>query len=208
MEYTFEMLLNEIYEFPNEREGMAGSSDKAKRELQSKQIVMQMLINLANRYKAGTYNDEVKLLNAIGDEVSRDELLSGYAFFVPQNPQFDYTWSYMRKRKKSYIEFLVKAVGFLNNVLSDINILAQESRKLNDVHFLFNDIFEVAFMSEAPNGKITMRWENFYRIAAIKNCYNVVAKMGESVLVSRDRKNADDVNELMNEAFKITGTTI
>ena len=208
LEYSFDMLLNDILSHGEESDGMGGACDKAEREFLSKRIVMQMLIILAQKYEADAYNDEMKLRNAIGDDVDRDELLSGYAFFVPQNPQFNYTWNYMRKRKKSYIEFLVRAVVFLKDVLSDINILASKSAVGENLHIVFSDIIDVAFIAKSPHIRIEVLWENFNRIATIKRHYNVVAKTRESLLVSRERKNADDVNKLMEEALRIAGITI
>lgn len=208
MEYTLEMLLDDIYDTPKESEGKTDSIDKADREVESKRIVMQMLIELASKCKANGCTDEENLRKDLEVKVNGDELLSGYVFFVPQNPQFDYTWNYMRKRKRSYVEFLVNAVRFVYNVISDTNILAQAPRMWNDVRFLFNDIFEVAFTPETPTGKIRVQWENFYLIATIKKYYNVVAKIGEAALVSRDRKNGNDVDDLIKEVRKIAGNTI
>lgn len=208
MEYTFNMLLNDILELPKENEDKGDSNDKAGRELQSKLIIMQMLIGQADKYKADAFNDEEGLRNALEVEVNGDELLSGYAFFVPQNPQFDYTWSYMRKRKKSYIEFLVKAVMFLRNVLSDINILASKSRGSENVRLVFNDIFDVSFIAEIPHVKIGVQWENFYRLATIKKSYNVVVKAGEVVLLARDRKKAQDINDIIDVALQMVSNAI
>ena len=202
MKYTFEMLLNDIQNVPEESENRT-SVDKSGREFQSKLIVMQMLIALASKYSAAAYNDEGKLINALDVEVNGNELLSGYAFFVPQNPQFDYTWSYMRKRKNSYIEFLVKAVIFLKNLLSDINILASKSRGAKNVHFVFNDIFDVELIAEGPYVKTIVQWADFYRIAAIKKCYNVIAKTGEVVLMARNRENGSDVVDIIDMALQM-----
>lgn len=206
MEYIFETLWDDIQDSLKTNKDDGSSSDKAERELPSKLIVMQMLISQANKYKAVDYNDEAKLRNAIDVEVSRDEFLSGYVFFVSQNPHFDYTWSYMRKRKKSYIEFLVKAVMFLKHVVSDINVLIRESQKWNDIHFVFNDIFDVSFIPEKPYAKVGVQWENFYCLSSIDKYYNVVVKSREVVLVVRDGKNLADIVDIINERFQIGAT--
>ena len=95
-EYSLETLWKDIQDIPEEIEGKERLGDKVEREFQSKLIVMHMLIDLASKYCANDYNEEEKLRKALGLEVIKDELLSGYIFFIPQNPQFDYTWSYMR----------------------------------------------------------------------------------------------------------------
>ena len=203
MKYTFDNLLNDIQDMPdeNDRDGVLG--DTVGREFQSKLIVLQMLIDLASKYKAKTYDEENMLCKALECVVYGDELLSGYAFFLPQNPQFDYTWSYMRKREKSYIEFLAKAVIFLKNLLVDINILASKSRGLEAVHFVFNDIFDVSLVAETPHVKTGLRWENFYRIVATKENYNVAAMKEEAVLEVRNRKSYSDVVGIIDTVFQM-----
>ena len=203
MEYSLETLWKDIQDIPEENEGKERLGDKVEREFQSKLIVMHMLMDLASKYWANDYNEEENLRKVLELEVIKDELLSGYIFFIPQNPQFDYTWSYMRKRKKVYVEFLVNAVMFLKKVLLDINILADKLRRLGNVHFVFNDIFDVALIAERPHVKTGLRWENFYRIAATKESYNVVVKKGEVVLMARDRKDVSDVDGVIDVVLQM-----
>lgn len=195
MEYTFENLLEDILDIPEENESM--------REVKAKKIIMLMLFNLAIKYRANINNDGDKLRKALERAVLEDELLSGYAFFVSQNPQFDYTWSYMRKREKGYIDFLAKAVFFLKNVLIDINILARNAQELEDVHFVFGDIFDVSLIVDTPYVKTGLRWENFYRIVATKENYNIAAIKGEGVLVVRDRKSDSDVVGIIDAVLQL-----
>lgn len=206
MEYTFEMLLDDICDIPNRVEDKADSINKEKREWQPKLIIMQMLIALASKYgPVASYNEEENVRKALEVEVNNDELLSGYAFFVSLNQQFDYTWSYMRKQKKCYVEFLANAIIFLKNLLVDINTLGSNAQGMRDAHFVFNDIFDVAFIAESPHVKIRVQWENFYRIATIRKCYNVMAKTGAAVLVVRDRENVSDMVDIKNEVLQKIG---
>ena len=148
VEYNFDMLLNDIQDNNTDKnaDGTA-SNDNAEREYQHKLVIMQMLIYFAASFKSAEYNDDDKLENAIEVKVNYDELLSGYLFHVSQNPQYDYSWNYMRKRKKSYSKFLVKAVRFLNNVITDINMLAGISWAASDVLVVFDYIFVVVLNS-------------------------------------------------------------
>ena len=162
-EYTFQLLLNDIQEsaLDNEEDGQAG--DRAARERQSKLIVMQMLIDRANEYNDDSHRDDEKLRNAIDVKVNNDVHLAGFIFFISQNPQFDYSWSYLRKRKTSYKEFLVEGIRFLDNVLADINILEGKIGKAKDIHVVMNDIIDVSMIEEKPFVKVSVLWENFQR---------------------------------------------
>ena len=170
-EYTFEMLLNDIQESAAGGENDALADDRAERERMSKLIVMQMLIVKASEFNDESYHDDEKLRNAIDVKVNGDAHLSGYIFFISQNPQFDYSWNYLRKREKSYKEFLVEAIRFLENVLADINMLAGKPRTPKNVHVIVNDIIDISLTGEKPFVKADVIWENFNRIATVKRNY-------------------------------------
>lgn len=128
--YSFDMLRNDMLTAPTEDNEKLETGDKYLREYQSKLIVVQMLSYLAESYETENYKDNELLRNAIETKVDGDEQLSGYLFFVSQNPQFDYSWNYMRKCRTNYIEFLVNSIRFLNNVLVDINFIIRKTKCL------------------------------------------------------------------------------
>ena len=132
--YSFDMLRNDILTAPTEDNEKLETGDKYLREYQSKLIVAQMLSYLAESYETENYKDNELLRNAIETKVDGDEQLSGFLFFVSQNPQFDYSWNYMRKCRTNYIEFLVNSIRFLNNVLVDINLLTGKPWSGNNIH--------------------------------------------------------------------------
>lgn len=201
-EYTFDILLNDIQSEPTEDNEMNKTGDIAGREYGSKLIVIQMLIGLAKLYKTENYKDSEKLNNAIEKEVNNDELLSGYMFFISQIPQFNYLWSYMRKCKKDYKEFLVNSIHFLNNVLVDINMLYRKPLVLRDIHVVFHEILDVKLIDEKPFVKTCLLWENFYRIATVKSEYNISIKNKESLLKTGCRKEPSDMEVFIDSALK------
>lgn len=201
-EYTFDILLNDIQSEPTEDNEMNKTGDIAGREYSSKLIVIQMLIGLAKLYKTENYKDSEKLNNAIEIKVNNDELLSGYMFFISQIPQFNYLWSYMRKCKKDYKEFLVNSIHFLNNVLVDINMLYRKPLVLRDIHVVFHEILDVKLIDEKPFVKTCLLWENFYRIATVKSEYNISIKNKESLLKTGCRKEPSDMEVFIDSALK------
>ncbi|MBR4911566.1 MAG: hypothetical protein IKZ54_01830 [Bacteroidales bacterium] len=203
VEYTFDMLWNDIQD-NNLEEDVEGAApkDNAAREYRHKRMVMQMLIYFAATYSSEEYNDDDKLENAIEVKVTNDELLSGYLFHVSQNPQFDYSWNYMRKRKNSYSKFLMEAVRFLNNVITDINKLAVKPFVHTDVHVVFDDIFDVVLMNEKPYVKTNLLWENFYKVATVKKNYNMGVKAKDCLLVAGSRKKPSDAEKLIDAALE------
>ena len=167
-EYTFQMLLNDIQESASGGDEDARAGDKADRERQSKLIVLQMLVDRANEYNDDSHREDDKLRNAIDVKVNNDVYLDGYIFFISQNPQFDYTWNYLRKRENNYKEFLLESIRFLDNVLADINMLAEKPRIHKDVHVEMHGILDVWLTAEKPFVKVAVLWGNFHRIATLK----------------------------------------
>lgn len=199
--YSFEMLRNDILTAPTEDNEKLETGDKYLREYQSKLIVVQMLSYLAESYETENYKDNELLRNAIEIKVHGDEQLSGYLFFVSQNPQFDYSWNYMRKCRTNYIEFLVNSIRFLNNVLVDINLLTGKPWPGNNIHVVFHDILDVELTSEVPFVKSRFLWENFYRLATVKSDYNIAVKVKDNLLKTSDRKAPSDMKNLIDSVF-------
>lgn len=206
-DYTFQMLLNDIQESALGGEEDSQAGDKAERERQSKLIVLQMLIDRANEYNDESHKDDEKLRNAIDVKVNNDVYLAGFIFFISQNPQFDYSWNYLRKCGNSYKEFIVEGIRFLDNVLADINMLAGKSCTHKDVHVVMNDIIDVSVTGEKPFVKANVLWENFHRIASIKRDYNFTVKSKECILIAGKRKKAADAERLIDAALVILNNT-
>ncbi|MBO5630085.1 MAG: hypothetical protein J5965_13550 [Aeriscardovia sp.] len=199
--YTFEMLFDDIQADSTESKNVTESNDKYQREYKSKLIVIQMLLDLAKSYPPKEYKDDEKLRNAIEVKVDGDQQLSGYLFYVSQNPQFDYSWNYMRKCRTNYIEFLVNSIRFLNSVLVDINLLIGKSLGVNNFHVIFHDILDVELTSEKPFVKSRLLWENFYHLVTIKSDYNIVVKVKDNLLKTSNRKAPSDMKNLIDSVF-------
>jgi hypothetical protein len=200
-EYTFEMLLNDLQDKTDENAKESETKDRAERESQHKLVVLQMLIYFAASYRSEEYKDDDKLGNAIDIKVNGEELLSGFLFYVSQNPQFDYSWNYMRKKKKNYSKFLVEAVRYFNNMITDLNMISSKTRTVSDVHIVFDDIFDVALIKEMPYVKARVLWENFNRMAASKRDYYISVKIKESLLVAGIRKEPSDAEKIIDDAL-------
>lgn len=200
--YTLTTLLNDIQEAAIDvNEGEV--DERVVRDYQDKLIIMQMLIRCASIYSGKEYENEEKLKNAIDVVLKGDEQLSGYMFFVSQNPQFNYTWSYMRIRRDRFGEYLAEAIRFLNNVVEDINLLANMPREGEEMHVVFGDLIDVDLLVGTPSVKSSVLWKNLYRVAAVKRVYNVSVKMNENVLVAGIRKECTDMRELMDMVLEM-----
>lgn len=198
--YNFQMMLNDIQESSLRGKQDTLAADKAEREQQSKLIVLQMLVDKANKYINNNHRDDESLRNAIEIEVNNDHL-AGYIFFVSQNPQFDHSWNYLRKHVKNYLDFLVNAIRFLENILVDINMLLGKPRSVEEIHVVMNDIIDVYLTEDKPGVKIYVLWENFYKIATVNRDYSFTVKIKDCILMTGRRKKASDAEKLIDTAL-------
>ena len=203
--YTFVDLLDDIMKSAEQNDGESQDAEKSRRERQPKLIVVQMLIDLANSYNDSDHQKDEKLRNVIDVKVSRDAFLSAYIFYVSQNPQFDYSWNYLRKKENNYKEFLFAGINFLRNVLVDINMFAGKPRDVQNVHVVINDIFDVQLIAEKPFVRTDVQWENFHRLAMVKRNYFLTVKCKEYILVTGTRKVAADAEKLIDMALNMVG---
>lgn len=199
--YTLDTLLDDIQNSLDEGGEDGIIKDKVERESRYKLIVVQMFLKLVQEYGGKEYADDEKLYRCIEAKLNGDDLLSGFLFFVSQNPQFDYSWNYLRKRKKGYIQYIVDTIRFLNNVVADINVLAKEAMTEKDIHVLIHELFDVALSDEEPYVKTTIRWESFQRIAMVNKEYSIRVNQRDNALATGNRKEAEDVKHLKEKAL-------
>lgn len=201
--YTLERLLNDILDSSNENCSENDNDNKATREHRAKKIVIQMLIEQANAYRSDVYKNAEKLSTALDVKVKEDKWMSGYMFYVSQNPNYDYSWNYMRRQVDGYVEFLGNAVRFFTNVVDDINAIADRLISKKDVYVIFSDIIEVASTQEGASLKARVIWERFKTIASFNPVYQITVKVKDVVLLIGTRNKSTDAAALIEKAIDL-----
>lgn len=200
--YNHDTLLDDIQGGFEDMVGDVKASNKAKREDKNKLIIMQMLIKLAQAYSGEEYSDDVKLCRDIEIKLNGNELLSGFLFFVSLNPQFDYSWNYMRKRKLNYADFLVDAIRFINNVIADVNVLTENPTNEEGIHVVMNELFDIELCNVEPYVKSNFKWDNLKHIVAVKKEYNICVCKKDNALATGSREDSGTITTLKAIALK------
>ena len=199
--YTLDQFLNDIQLSSDNYSEKDGS--ESIREHTSKIIVIQMLAELAKEISNNT-----NYISAVKCKLNQNEILSGYMFFVSQNPQFNYSWNYMRKCKTEYGKFLINAVVFLNQVIEDINLIAGKMIQKDDIHVVFNDLIDIECLKEFPYVRSRLIWDNFNRIIKSKEEYEIKVKVKNFILIVGRRKEIKDTEKIVSVVFdKFDDTT-
>lgn len=200
--YNLDTLLDDIQNGFKELAENEKAGDKAKREGADKLIIMQVLIKLAQVFSGNEYKNDEKLRRDIVTKLNGNELLSGFLFFISLNPQFDYSWSYMRKRKLGYADYLVDVIRFINNVVADVNVLAEEATEENEIHVMINELFDVELSDVGRYVKTKVKWENFQYMASVKKEYTISVCRENLALATGNRVDTETVIKLKTKAIK------
>lgn len=141
--------------------------------------------------------------DAIEAYIEDDECLYGYTFNLSLNPNFDYSWSYLRKQIDRYIESLVKTSIFIDFILDDINSMREELCEVEDLRIVFNDLFSVEFFKNEPFARSTILWENFYHISNVEEGYYISAMLEKTRLLTYYRRYHDKENNFLLNVKRI-----
>lgn len=201
--YTLAMLLNDILDSSEGNDNGIEADGKASRELKAQIAIVQLLIELAIEYGKPSYKDNEKLKNALEIKIRENKWLSGYMYYISRNPNFDYSWNYLRKQSEGYLVFLAKAIRFFNSVVEDINSIAYKMAFTKDIHVIFSDIIDVSSSKDLPHVKSKVIWGSFGPIAAFNSDYHISVKIKDVVLKIATRKNSTDAYQLIEESMEL-----
>lgn len=202
-EYTKDDLFEDIQTIPEEYAKEATEKEKVRRDFIYKLKVLQSIFYIKvplYDFKKDNINDIKEVLEVYVEE---KELLYGYTFFLSSNTNFDYSWSYLRKQKDKYIDFLSEVYRFISHVLADINTMKTNLSGNQDLHIEFNGLFDVTFIDDKPFVKTIVHWENFYQINKVKNGYYISVKIDKTTLLTYDRKYNNELNPFLNKVKQL-----
>lgn len=201
--YTKAELFEDIQTTPEEYEKNTPEGEKAHRDFSYKLKVLQSVFDR----QLPTYDlkeDNIgEIKEAIEVYVDGKEHLFGYTFFLSSNPNFDYSWSYLRKQMDKYIDFFSEAYKFISIVLADINAMKTSLSENKDLHIELNELFDVVFIDDKPFVKTIVCWENFYKINNVKSGYYISVKIGKTTLLTCYRKYSNKLNPFLDRVKQV-----
>lgn len=152
---------------------------------------------------SGDERKAMKDKKLIGVKVENEGLLFGYTFHVSSNPEFKHTWNYMRKQLDKYADFLFDAKRFFEYVFRDITALTDVLKDLQDIHIVFNELVDVAYVDNTPNILVKMQWDKFHNIAKVGNGYNVSVMVKGCTLTVYNCSYKDKVDKLCEKVKRM-----
>lgn len=204
MKYTVSQLLNEILE--EQTEENISNDENIRRECQYKKKVIQSIINL--NLNDSDYKEIEKgvLKNKIDISVDGNEQLFGYTFFLSANPNFDYSWNFLRKQMEYYKTFLLEVCTFINQVVENINTMHFDLKECSDIEIVFHNLLRVKFINVSPWVKTTINWNNFYQITDIKGGYYISAKLKKTTVLTCYQVYGGELKSFINEVNQMVIT--
>ena len=203
MLYTKVELLEDIHTTPEKCRMETPEGAKANRDFMYKLKVLQSVFN--SKLPSFDFdNDNMNAIKAAMEvSVHGDELLFGYSYFLSSNPNFEYSWNYLRKQMDKYIDFFSEAYRFICYVLKDIDEMKTRFYGKENLHIVFNELFDVTFIEEKPYVRTIVTWERFYQINKVKNGYYISIKIDKTTLLTFHRKYSNELNPIISSVEKI-----
>lgn len=174
------------------------SSELYNRDHMNKLKVLQSLLFMElPQYDPISKNDE-EVLNAITNLVAENALLFNYTFYLSSNRDFDYTWSYLRKKIDDFVNYLFDSYRFIECLLNDITQLRRGLKYATDLYLNINSVFDFKFVNESPYVVANIIWKNFNAIVRDRKGYNLSIRFGETTVMGFYRKYGEPLNTIMN----------
>lgn len=202
LSYTRLNLLEDIHEETKECEKNSYEREKASREYKYKLKVFQTILDLNLPDFDFVKENSEKIKKEIEVQVDDNELFYGYTFFLSLNPNFDYSWNYLRKQIERYMDFLYEVHKFISYVIYDINLMKSKLAIHKDLHIEFNELFDVEFKEGAPINT-TINWNNFSKISKVKDGYYIIAKYDKAILLTSFRKYKEQPDSFIESINKM-----
>lgn len=176
--YTISQLIDDI------AEEISCDNTNVSHERIYKMKVIQSIFDL--NLNESTFNilNKKELEEKIDRYVDENEQLFGYTFFLSANPNFNYTWTFLRKRMKDYKVFLLEVSIFIRQIVDDINTMLSTFKAYTNLEILFNEILCVKFLEKHPYIKSSINWEKFEKIVKIKQPYYISAKLKNEIILT------------------------
>lgn len=189
--YSLEKLWNDISAQYDKEENEEECTDMRDKILKYK--VFSHLINLSektNGYEEKDVCDVVKLSE------EQYNALFAYTLFLSENPQFDYSWSFLRKQWDSYLEMLGNVCAFINQFVSRVNTIQKNSKQYLNMTFVFANVLKVSFDKKTQTSEVEIIWDNFDSLLKINKEYTISAKLDATLMLSSTQKVREDKFDL------------
>lgn len=174
------------------------SSELCNRDQMNKLKVLQSLLFMElPQYDPISKNDE-EVLNAITNLVAENALLFNYTFYLSSNRDFDYTWSYLRKKIDDFVSYLFDSYRFIGCLLNDITQLRRGLKYATELYLNINNVFDFKFVNESPYVVANTIWKNLHTIVRDRKGYNLSIRFGETTVMGFHRKYGESLNTIMN----------
>lgn len=181
--YSLERLWNDISAQYDKDENDDEGNDM--RDKMQKYKVFSHLINLAE--KTNGY-DEADICDVVKLSEEQHNALFAYTLFLSVNPQFDYSWSFLRKQWDSYIETLGNLCVFINQFVSHVNTIQNHSKQYIGMTFVFANVLKVSLDKKTQDTEVEIIWDNFDSLLKINKEYTISAKLDATLVLSSIQK--------------------
>lgn len=174
-----------------------GAADELRDRMNKLRVLQSLLFMDLPQYNPTGTNDE-EVMNAITNYVAENDLLFNYTFYLSSNRNFDYTWSYLRKKIGGFVDYLFDSYKFIGCLLNDITQLRLGLRCSTELYVNVNNIFNIKFIDESPFVETNVIWKNFHFIIRDRKGYDLSIRFDETTVIGFYRKYGESFNLIVD----------
>lgn len=189
-----------------ERCDIDSSSELYNRDSMNKLKVLQSLLFMELPQYDPTCNNDEEVINAITNSVTENELLFNYTFYLSSNRDFNYTWSYLRKKLDAFVGYLFDSYKFIGCLLNDVTQIRQGLKNCSDLYVNINNTIDVKFLNESPYVETNIIWKNFHSIIKDRKGYDLSIRLGETTVMGFHRKYRESLNSIIDTLNELTNS--
>ena len=179
LEVTLSSLLDNLLSIAYSQTGSEELSEESRREFMYMTRLLQGIVSMLNGFDG---SDEEYVTYKIRSEVERDDILFTYTYYLSINDEFDYHWSYLRKKMDGYCKFLLRFYKYMVKVVDYLNIMLPKLQSHRDLVIDFHGFLKVSIIDENALDYM-MEWSQLKNIIKVEKAFYVTVSKKANILL-------------------------
>ena len=158
-------------------------SDELNKDSQREFIYMTKLLQGMASLLSSFHNADDKLIfDKIRSEIDKNDILFAYTYYLSINDEFDYHWSYLRKKMDGYCKFILRFYKYMVKVVEYLNIMLPKLQSHRDLVIDFHGFLKVSIIDENSLDYM-MEWSQLKNIIKVEKAFYVTVSKKANILL-------------------------
>ena len=158
-------------------------SDELNKDSQREFIYMTKLLQGMASLLSSFHNADDKLIfDKIRSEIDKNDILFAYTYYLSINDEFDYHWSYLRKKMDGCGKFLFRFYKYLVKVVEYLNIMLPKLQSHRNLIIDFHGFLKITIQEDSSLVYL-LEWSQLKNIDKVEKEFYVTVSRKANVLL-------------------------